>query len=190
MSRGSLLVRDAVPEDAEALQAIWDDFNAEADAERAARVDHSLAETERAVMRLETDPSERLLVAVIDGEPVGVAHLRRAPISPIHEEDAVHVGYLHVLSGHRRRGVGKQLLETAADWADEKDSKHIVASVAATARDSNRFLARLGLGQVAVVRACSVASLRCKLAGTTTPKSVITNVIAARRLMRRSRAAS
>src|SRR5689334_14484249 len=92
MSRGSLLVRDAVPEDAEALQAIWDDFNAEADAERAARVDHSLAETERAVMRLETDPSERLLVAVIDGEPVGVAHLRRAPISPIHEEDAVHVG--------------------------------------------------------------------------------------------------
>ena len=120
-------------------------------------------ETERAVIRLETDSSERLLVAVLDGAPVGVAHLRRAPISPIHEEDAVHVGYLHVLSGSPSPGVGKMLLEAAADWADEKDSKHIVASVAATARDSNRFLARLGLGQVAVVRASTVTSLRCKL---------------------------
>ena len=49
MSRGTVLVRDAVPEDAAALQAIWDDFNADAD--RAARVDHSTDETVRAVMR-------------------------------------------------------------------------------------------------------------------------------------------
>jgi GNAT superfamily N-acetyltransferase len=188
MTRGPVLVRDAVPEDAAALQAIWFDFNAESD--RAGRSELSCDETERAVVRLETDPSERLLVAVVEGEPVGVAHLRRAPISPIHEEDAIHVGYLHVLSGFRRRGVGKTLLETAADWADEKDSKHIVASVAATARDANRFLARLGLGQVAIVRACTVAGLRCKLSGAATPKSVMTNVIAARRLMRRSRSAS
>ena len=117
----------------------------------------------------------------------GVAHVRRAPLSPLHDDDAVHVGYLHVLSGFRRRGIGKMLLEAAADWADEKDSKHIVASVAATARDSNRFLARLGLGQVAVVRASTVTSLRCKLSRAATPKTVMTNVIAARRLMRRSR---
>jgi GNAT superfamily N-acetyltransferase len=188
MTRGPVLVRDAVPDDATALQAIWDDFTADSD--RAGRAELSCEETERAVVRLETDPSERLLVAVLDGDPVGVAHLRRAPISPIHEEDAVHVGYLHVLSGFRRRGVGKMLLEAAADWAEEKDSKHIVASVAATARDSNRFLARLGLGQVAVVRACTVATLRCKLSGAAAPKAVMTNVIAARRLMRRSRAAS
>ncbi len=188
MIRGPVLVRDAVPEDASALQAIWNDFNADSD--RVGRSELSCDETERAVIRLETDPSERLLVAVVEGEPVGVAHLRRAPISPIHEEDAVHVGYLHVLSGFRRRGVGKQLLEAAADWAEEKDSKHIVASVAATARDANRFLARLGLGQVAVVRASTVNSLRCKLTGASAPKTVMTNVIAARRLMRRSRATS
>ncbi len=187
MTRGSVLIRDAVPEDAQALLGIWTDFTAES--ERIIGDEESCAETERAVIRLDTDPSERLLVAVVDDEPVGVAHLRRAPISPIHEEDAVHVGYLHVLSGFRRRGVGKQLLEAAADWAEEKDSKHIVASVAATARDSNRFLARLGLGQVAVVRASTVASLRCKL-GTAAPRTVMENVIAARRLMRRSRATS
>ena len=53
MSRGSVLVRDAVPEDAVALQAIWDDFNADAD--RAARVDHSTDET----CLLYTSPSPR-----------------------------------------------------------------------------------------------------------------------------------
>src|SRR6476620_5885448 len=188
MTRGSVLVRDARPEDAEALQAIWNDFTT--DSARSGRTELSFDETERALSRLETDPSERLLVAVLDGDPVGVAHLRRALISPIHEEDAVHVGYLHVLSGFRRRGVGKQLLETAADWAEEKDSKHIIASVAATARDSNRFLARLGLGQVAIVRASTVTGLRCKLSGTAAPKTVMTNVVAARRLMRRSRPAN
>ena len=190
MTRGSVLVRDAVAADAPALQAIWADFTSDPAHGRHVYDELSCAETERAVLRLETDPSERLLVAVLDGRPVGVAHLRRAPISPIHEEDAVHVGYLHVLSGYRRRGVGKQLLEAAADWADEKDSKHIVAAVAATARDSNRFLARLGFGQVAIVRASTVASLRCKLGGNVPPKTVITNVIAARRLMRRSRVTS
>jgi GNAT superfamily N-acetyltransferase len=188
MTRGPVLVRDAVPDDAAALHAIWDDFTAGADQPKSAEL--TLAETQRAVIRLETDPSERLLVAVLDGELVGVAHVRRAPISPIHEEDAVHVGYLHVLSGYRRRGVGKQLLEAAADWAEEKDSKHIVAAVGATARDANRFLARLGLAQVAIVRACSVATLRCKLSGAPAPRNVMTNVIAARRLMRRSRAQS
>lgn len=185
MSRACVVIRDARPEDAEALRAIWSDFTAEAD--RRTRDTPPADRVQRAVHRLQTDPAERLVVALVDEIPVGVAHLRRAAISPIHDEDAVHVGYLHVLTGHRRRGVGKSLLETAAEWAEEKDTKHIVATVAATARDSNRFLARLGLTQVAVVRATAVAALRTKLGTPLPAKPVATNVVAARRLMRRSR---
>ncbi len=183
MSRSPIHVRDVDAEDAEALQAIWLDFAPGAD--RPSR-EPSLDPIRRAIRRVHTEPSERLLIAVLDDTPVGVAHLRRAPLSPIHDDEAVHVGYLHVLSGHRRRGIGKQLLEAAADWAEEKDSTHIVASVAATARDANRFLARLGLTQVAVVRASTVAQLRGKLtaAGVKTQAS---NVVAVRRLMRNSR---
>lgn len=184
MTRGSVITRDAVPDDAEALLSIWKDF-----ANPSTRSVPAVASAEQvvsAVLRLEADASERLLVAVVDDAVVGVVHLRRAPVSPIHDEDAVHLGYLHVLTSHRRRGVGRQFLEAAADWADEKDSAIVMASVAASARDSNRFLARLGLTQVAVLRACSVVQLRTRLSSAMT-KSARTNVVATRRLMRRAR---
>jgi GNAT superfamily N-acetyltransferase len=189
MTRGAVVVRDAVPEDADALCAIWADFTVES-AWRS-RETSSREDVRRAVHRLAAEPSERLVVGLLDDVPVGVAHLRRAFLSPIHDEDAIHVSYLHVLSGHRRRGVGRSLLETAADWADEKDSKHIMAAVPANARDSNRFLTRLGMAQVAVVRAASVASLRAKL-GLPLPLPLpVTptghSVVATRRLTRRSR---
>lgn len=183
MARGSVVVRDAVASDASTLVAIWDGIAAPDRSQVAAATDE---QTARAIARLDTDPAERLLVALLDDLPVGVAHVRRAPISPIHDEDAVHVGNLHVLSEYRRRGVGSSLMAAAADWADQKDSKHIIASVAASARDSNRFLARLGMGQAAVVRATTVVGLRARL-GSTGTKSIATNIVAARRLMRRSR---
>lgn len=185
MTRAVVAVRDAIPEDADALCDIWADFTSEPAGRSRGSV--SPEEVRRALHRLTAEPSERLVVGLVEDEPVGVAHLRRSLLSPIHDEDAVHVGYLHVLSGHRRRGVGRSLLEAAADWAEEKDTKHIVASVAANARDANRFLARLGMGQVAVVRAASVVSLRAKLGIPLPVKPVATNVVAARRLMRRSR---
>ncbi len=187
MTRGSVTVRDVEVDDAEALQAIWLDFAVEPT--RATRsAQSSLDQIRRAIGRLRSEPTERLLMAVVDDTPVGVAHLRRAPLSPIHDEEAVHVGYLHVLSGHRRRGVGRHLLDAATTWAEERGSTHIVASVAATARDANRFLARLGLSQVAIVRAASVAQLRSKLT-TTGAKTAASNVVAVRRLMRSSRRA-
>jgi GNAT superfamily N-acetyltransferase len=184
MTRPQALVRDALPSDAPALQSIWLDFASPSD--RQSRETGMIEQIERSILRFETDPSERLLVALMDGMAVGVAHLRRAPLSPMHPDDAVHVGYLHVLSNYRRRGVGRQLLEAAADWADEKDSEHVVAAVAARNRDANRFLARLGLSQVAVVRASTVVSLRAKLGANA--KSAASHVVAARRLTRRSRA--
>lgn len=184
MTRGLVSVRDAVVADASALRSIWLDFAEESDRQPREEPEHD--QIERSIARYQTDLSERLLVALVDDQPVGVAHLRRAAVSPLHDDDAVHVGYLHVLSDFRRRGVGRHLLEAAADWADERDSKHVVASVAATSRGANRFLARLGLSQVAVVRASTVASLRSKLMSTA-PRTMVPNVVAVRRGMRRAR---
>lgn len=183
MTRAHPLVRDALPDDAEALISIWRDFTT--DPPRQPRLDTGIDDVRRSVARITADATQRLVVVVAEGRPVGVAHLRLAPLSPIHGDDAVHVGYLHVLTKFRRHGLGMQMMDTAAEWAEELGSQHIVASVAATARESNRFLARLGMSQVAVVRATTVSALKGKLrapAGATARANVVT----ARRLMRLS----
>jgi GNAT superfamily N-acetyltransferase len=180
---GPVFVRDADPEDAPALLEAWAESVGDKGGDRL----EPPSDVAAAVARIRTDPVERLVVGLSDGQIAGVAHLRRAPITPIHDEDAVHVAHLHVRKNFRGRGVGKALLGEAALWAEEKDSKHVMTVAAANARDCNRFLARLGLAQVAVVRASSVSSLRLKLAAAQT-SSAVAPVVASRRSLHRRRA--
>lgn len=194
MSRNPVQVRDATPEDASALVVIWADFRRSA-AERAPGRSPE-AEAECAVARVAADPDERLLVGVADDQVVGAAHLIRARISPIQSETAVYVTHLHVLGPHRRRGVGKALFEAAVSWAEEKDTTHVLAAASTHSRDANRFMARLGLSQIAIVRGASVGALRGKLpveppAGamvSTRNHRTVGQVLAQRRLQRRAQA--
>lgn len=160
MSRITVQVRDAVPEDAAALIEVWGDFR-RASSDRTSEVAH--VEAANAVARIAADPDERLLVGTIDDQVVAAAHLLRAGMSPIHADTAVHITHLHVLGGHRRHGVGKALIEAAVSWAEEKDTTHLMAAASVHSRDANRFMARLGLSQIAIVRGANVKALRAKL---------------------------
>lgn len=160
MSRITVQVRDAVPEDAAALIEVWGDFR-RASSDRTTEVAH--VEAANAVARIAADPDERLLVGTIDDQVVAAAHLLRAGMSPIHTDTAVHITHLHVLGGHRRHGVGKALIEAAVSWAEEKDTTHLMAAASVHSRDANRFMARLGLSQIAIVRGANVKALRAKL---------------------------
>src|SRR5215213_6468930 len=98
----------------------------------------------------------RCALAIRDARPEDVTdllgaslHLRRAPLSPLHTETAVHTSYLQVHPEHRRRGYARALLDAAVSWAEEKDVTHITAITNSSSRDTNRFLARLGLGTAA-----------------------------------------
>jgi GNAT superfamily N-acetyltransferase len=167
---------------------VWSDFGAaerKAGDKKGSRGLPPLAEVRAALSRLAADPEQRLVLAELSGQLVGVAHLRRASISPIHTEDAVQVNYLHVLPQHRRRGIAHQLLEVAVAWAVEKDTEHVIATASTGSRDANRFLARLGLVPLATVRTGAVQSLSAKLAARDGATVVSTNVLMARRLMRR-----
>jgi GNAT superfamily N-acetyltransferase len=121
------------------------------------------AEAQAAVAAIAVDPDQRLVVAELDGRVVGVAHLVRAPLSPLQTETAVHVLHLNVREDARRHGVGRSLMEATVTWAEEKGSSHVVAAASAASRDTNRFMARLGLGQVAVMRMATASTLRAKL---------------------------
>ncbi|MGI8900744.1 MAG: GNAT family N-acetyltransferase [Nocardioides sp.] len=157
VSRCPLVIRDATPDDVPALQDILTSV-ASRDVNQSGPRD-----VESAVARIAADPDQRLLVAVQDDDAVGAVLLVRAPLTPLHSDLALHVLHLHVREDARRRGVGRALMEATVSWAEEKDTMHILAAAAVGSRDSNRFLARLGLGQVALIRAATVTSLRSKL---------------------------
>lgn len=160
MARNPVHVRDALPEDAAVLVAMWRDNTETSGRMSTPRVESAM----RAIGHLALDPEQRLLVAEVDHQVVGVAYVVRAPLSPLHEETAVRVGHLFVTGEHRSRGVGRALLAVAAAWADEKQTAHLMINVSAAARDANRFLARLGLSSLAIVRAAPVAALQERLA--------------------------
>jgi GNAT superfamily N-acetyltransferase len=75
----------------------------------------------------------------------------------------VHTSYLQVHPDHRRRGYARAQLDTALAWAEEKDVTHITAITNSSSRDTNRFLARLGLATGATLRIASTATVRRKL---------------------------
>lgn len=160
MGRTSVQIREAVPRDAEELLTLWVDY---AERKAARLLPPTTSEAYRAIIRSADNPFESLQVAELDGRLVGVAHLRRSPLSPLHDEEAVHVSHLYVDPDTRRRGIGRALLAHAASWAEEQGSAHLLASVSAGSRDANRFLACLGLAQVATVRCVPVAVLRQRL---------------------------
>jgi GNAT superfamily N-acetyltransferase len=187
--RNPVHIRDAEPDDAADLVEVWgvhtpDRLSSPPLPQEAAA----------AVARIVADPDQRLLVAHTDEGVAGAVHLARAPLSPIHSEAAIYVLHLQVLEACRRKGVGRALMGAALTWAEEKDTAHVVAATSVTSRDANRFMARLGLGQVAVMRGATVAALRAKLpveppaaarVGARTHRSV-GQVLVKRRSLRRS----
>jgi GNAT superfamily N-acetyltransferase len=159
MSRCALEIRDARPEDVAEVLRLWahDRRTAEESTPR------PMGEAKRALAQIAADPDERMLLGFVEGTLVAGVHLRRAPLSPLHTESAVHTSYLQVHPEHRRRGYAKALLDAALSWAEEKDVTHITAITNSNSRDTNRFLARLGLATAATLRIASTATVRRKL---------------------------
>jgi GNAT superfamily N-acetyltransferase len=188
VTRATVVVRDAVPEDLPVLVTMWHELR-----DLGGRVDRTMpVVSEDGVLhrlkRIDDDPDSRALVAVIDGVVAGMALLTVSAYAPLFDQDAVHVHYLHVRDGYRRRGAGRALLATAVATADDVGAEHILTSVMPQLRDTQRFYARLGFGPVVVRRSVPVSMLRRRLAGESRP-SLADNVVARRRTLRRTRAA-
>jgi GNAT superfamily N-acetyltransferase len=106
-----------------------------------------------------------ILVARHEGAAAGYALLRVAPVFAITDGPCLHVEHLFVAPSARRRGVAKALLAGVASVAERSGADQVITSVAPAARDTHRFLARLGFSPLVVRRVASTAVLRRKLAG-------------------------
>ena len=158
MFRSPAHIRDVDPGDVDDLMEIWSARSGERVSSPPVR-----HEAVASLGKISADPDQRLLVAEIDDHLAGAVHLIRAQLSPVHSDTAVYVMNLHVVEGFRRHGVGRSLMETVLTWAEDVGASHVVAAASAGSRDANRFMARLGLGQFAVIRGASVVSMRAKL---------------------------
>ncbi|MDP3894921.1 GNAT family N-acetyltransferase [Nocardioides sp.] len=186
MPRAPLVVREAHLADAPALAVIWAAELRGADAEQ------HLADVIAVLERVTGDHDERILLAEIDGEPVGGILLRLTPVSPLNLDEVVHAFAPSVLPAHRRRGVGRALMDAAVGFAEERGVGYVGSVALSTSREGNRFLARLALAPQATLRIAATPAVRAKLTaqlprarrghGTTRP---LGQVLAARRSMRR-----
>jgi GNAT superfamily N-acetyltransferase len=192
LSRVPVQVRDAVVGDAAALVSLWGEMLT---SPRSEAVAQPVATTSRAIARAAADPFARVVVVETEGEVAGCVYLRIASLSPLAEQPVMQLSHLQVDTRRTRQGIGRALVEAAVAWAEESSVEGIVAAPVANDREANRFLARLGLSSVAVLRGASVAAVRSKLPAAPpvaarqpgrTGRSV-GHVVAARRSQRRRR---
>jgi GNAT superfamily N-acetyltransferase len=145
-----------------------------------------------ALAQFETDESSRIVVAETDGDVVGCAFLRKGLVSPVAGDRVVHVSHVQVDPDYEGKGIARSLVEAGLTWAEQLGVGTIVVATAASNRESNRFLARLGLAPMASLRGSSVAALRARLshvgpaaaARKGGPRRSVDQVVAARRSQR------
>jgi len=184
MSRYSLAPRIARREDAPVLAELWSDV--------LRRVDRSeqVADVELVIKAAASSPEQRFVVVECDGEIAGGVFLRLTTVSPINLEPCVQSIQPRVFDHYRRRGVGRTLMEATVAFAEENGVLHMTTAVPATARDANRFMARLALAPVATFRMAPTSVVRSRLSPTSAGSVRSTpRVLVARRNQRRVRAA-
>jgi len=133
------------------------------------------------------------VVGEYDGEFAGAVHLQATTMSALNLEPVVRALSPHVLPRFQRHGVGSALMDAAVTWAEELGIVHVATAAVAGSRDANRFMARIALGPYAVLRVATTHAVRTRLSAHRRPAQTtggrqLTQVLAARRSMRRSRA--
>lgn len=186
MMRTLVSLRPAAAADAPHLAELW------ADVLRRTTREEQTGDLETVVARVEASSDERIIVAEYDGEFAGAVHLQATTMSALNQEPVVRALSPHVLPRFQRHGIGSALMDTAVSWAEELGIAHVATAVAAGSRDANRFMARIALGPYAVVRIATTHAVRSRLnahrrPATSTGGRQLTQVLAARRSLRRSR---
>ena len=165
---------------------------------RRADREEQLADLVAVIERAADRPTrERLVVAEYDGEFAGAVHLR------VTHDDARSTSSRSCRRSrrtccpqYRRHGVGRALMDAAVSYAEELGIGHVATAAASGSRDANRFMARLALGPQAVLRVAADPVVRAKLTAQRPRRAParggrqLTQVLAARRSMRRSGAST
>lgn len=187
MSRSGVHIRAVRLDDADEVLGLW-----QSGPTRSSVLEGARTEVHSMLRKVLASVHERVVVAELNGRLVGALHMRLGQLTPLGSERAVFTSHLTVLPEFRRRGIARSLMAAAVTFAEENAVAHVVALTAVNSRDTSRFMARLGLGQAAVVRVAPTSVLRAKLPvdlpgvpRPVGPNRQLGQVLAARRSLRR-----
>ena len=128
-----LTIRDVRPDDAEAIAGLLTQLGYPTEP----------AAVERRLERLQV-VGDRVVVAELDGQVVGLAHLQ---VTPAIERDrpAAKLGALVVDEAHRGQGIGRALVEAAEAEARLRGCELLFLTTAERRDDAHAFYESLGL---------------------------------------------
>jgi predicted N-acetyltransferase YhbS len=171
--RANVCVRPAVAADALAVADLLLPFEPSIPsafpvgrAGRGARAEHKLS-VESAAEHLQTrfdDPLHHVLVATDTAQPeapvVGVVVARFEDAGLIVPTPVLAVGRLAVAPRLRRRGIGRALLTACIELSESAGVQYLQSVSHPSARDANRYLARVGFAAIATRRMAPVPTVR------------------------------
>lgn len=135
-------VRGATDADLPAIVAMLadDELGSAREAVEAA-VDRAYVE---AFAAIDADPHQQLVVAELDGEPVGTLQLTFIPYLSYRGGWVAQVSAVRIVSALRGKGLGHQLLDWAIERARQRGCHHVQLTSDKRRTDAHRFYRDLG----------------------------------------------
>ena len=90
------------------------------------------------------DPNNDLLVAEVDGKVVGFLQVTVIPGISYHGARRCQIEDMRVAKDSRRQGIGRQLIESAKEWAEVRGCTIIELFMHASRKDAAAFYESLG----------------------------------------------
>lgn len=109
----------------------------------------------------------QLLVALLDGEPVGLLLGQLVGPGPFTDLVSLNLEAIYVAPRARRRGLGHALMTGALEVAEAGGATEVYAAPLPGARGMQRFFVRLGFAPAAAHRVVSTSALQRRLVGET-----------------------
>lgn len=131
-------------------------------------------------------PGAHLLVADTGDDIVGVALVQHVEANLFSDVAYLQLEALFVDGTHRRRGVGRSLMQLASQVAVDAGATHVVTMPLTGNRSEQRFLSGLGFSPAATRRVAETGALQRRLEVLATPRRSkgIDEIIARRRRSR------
>ncbi|WP_225754340.1 GNAT family N-acetyltransferase [Actinotalea sp. Marseille-Q4924] len=108
-------------------------------------------------------PGGTVLVAVCEGDVVGLLLGRVTQPNLFTDSASLAVDVVYVVASHRRRGVGRALMLGATEVALAASAEHVYVAPLPGARGMQRFVVQLGFAPAAAHRVATAAALHRRL---------------------------